>query len=393
MPTTIVLFTRDLRVHDHPGLDAAAAAGEVVPLFVLDDEPLRLFGGVNRVRFLLESLRNLRDNLRARGGDLFVRRGDTVAEAIALAREVGATGIHVTTDASAYARRRLRRLRSEASVEVRTFPGIAAVDPGELTPASGDHYRVFTPYLRAWNDATRRPLLSAPENISRPSSIRVGSIPSLRTLSDDRPSPDVVSGGETEGRRRAGAWLGGGVNHYDDMRNALGADATSRLSAYLHFGCVSPLELVVEAPTSVGGREFVRQLCWRDFFLQVLNATPDYPRVDYRAQKEEWIDDDDALERWKQGHTGVPIVDAGMRQLTAEGWMHNRARLVTGSFLTRNLKIDWRARRQPLLGTARRRRSREQRRQLAMGRGHGQCHAARGDDESPSPGKAIRSRG
>jgi deoxyribodipyrimidine photo-lyase len=342
MPTTIVLFTRDLRVHDHPALHAAATAGEVVPLFVFDEHPLRTFGGVNRLHFLLESLEDLRTRLRKLGGDLWVRRGNTVDETIKLAREVSASAIHVTTDASTYARHRLALLDDAGEIELRSFPGIAAVEPGALTPDSGDHYRVFTPYLRAWAGAPKREVLDAPKRIRTPPPVGTGVFPSLRELSNKEPSSGIIRGGESKGRERAAVWLSDGVGGYNDLRDDLAADATSRLSAYLHFGCVSPLELVADVPRGKGGDQFVRQLCWRDFFLQVLAATPGYARSDYKQRTEQWVEDSDALERWKHGLTGVPLVDAGMRQLVAEGWMHNRARLVTASFLTRRLNIDWR---------------------------------------------------
>jgi deoxyribodipyrimidine photo-lyase len=342
MTTTIVLFSRDLRVHDNPALYEASLAGDVVPLFVIDDHALDTFGGINRLHFLLESLQDLRANLRRLGSDLWVRRGDTVDEALKLARKLEATAINISADASSYARRRASRLRDEGSMRVNSFPGIAALDPGTISPEGATHYRVFTPYFRAWDRAPKRSVLGAPSHITSPPVEDHGTIPRLSELSKRTPSSSLVAGGETEGRRRSADWLASGVHSYHDQRDDLAADATSRLSSYLHFGCVSSLELVSDAPPGRGSREFVRQLCWRDFFLQVLAVTPDYPRVDYKDRSEGWVDDHDALERWQQGLTGIPLVDAGMRQLSSEGWMHNRARLVVGSFLTRRLNIDWR---------------------------------------------------
>jgi deoxyribodipyrimidine photo-lyase len=125
-------------------------------------------------------------------------------------------------------------------------------------------------------------------------------------------------------------------------RDRLSADATSRLSAYLHFGCLSAREVVVRAKRCDNADAFVRQLCWRDFFLQLLAANPRTSREDFRPRGRDWRDDGEALARWREGRTGNPIVDAGMRQLTREGWLHNRARLIVGSFLTRTLRLDWR---------------------------------------------------
>ena len=342
MQPTIVLFTRDLRVHDHPALAAACESGEVLPLFVLDDTILE-GAAPNRIGFLLESLQDLRATLRRAGGDLWVRRGDVVAEAVKIARRANAGAIYLSDDASRHARTRVARLRGCAPAEVVTFPGIAAVEPGAVAPAGGDHYRVFTPYHRAWSRNRKRPVASPPAHLRVPSAPGVGRIPALEDVASGARSPEVVPGGETAGRKRAATWLEGPIERYEAERDVLAADSTSRLSAYLHFGCVSSRELIAEAPRTVGGRAFVRQLCWRDFFLQVLAAEPDYPRSDYKPAPEPWVTDEGGLDRWKQGMTGVPLVDAGMRQLLHEGWMHNRARLVTASYLTRTLRLDWRA--------------------------------------------------
>ncbi len=151
-------------------------------------------------------------------------------------------------------------------------------------------------------------------------------------------------GGESEGRRRSRRWLAARVGGYHERHDDLSGDATSRLSPYLHFGCLSPLDLATRAAAKAGdGAEaFVRQLAWRDFFHQVLAARPAAAREDYRSRGGRWRDDEQALRAWQDGRTGIPIVDAGMRQLLAEDWMHNRARLITGSFLTKTLHLDWR---------------------------------------------------
>jgi deoxyribodipyrimidine photo-lyase len=132
------------------------------------------------------------------------------------------------------------------------------------------------------------------------------------------------------------------VADYGRLHDDLAADSTSRLSSYLHFGCLSPLVVVELAERRKNSESFVRQLAWRDFYAQLLAANPELPRTDLRPRGDRWRDDEDALQAWKQGRTGIPIVDAGMRQLAREGWMHNRARLITSSFLTKHLYLDWR---------------------------------------------------
>jgi len=344
MSTAIVLFTRDLRVHDHPALTAATrAADRVLPLFVLDDRLLRSGIAVpNRLAFLLESLADLDRSLRARGAALVLRRGDVVRETMALAGQTDAGAIHVSDDVSAYARARLARLERER-IAVHVHPGVTIVPPGDVLPANGDHFRVFTPYWRRWARQPLRPVHRAPRRIEPPAEVDPGRLPRLAELARAAPSPDLPTGGETTGRRRLTLWIGRGLERYGELHDDLAADATSRLSPYLRFGCISPREVLERAQGRPGAEPFVRQLCWRDFHQQVTAANPDMPRADYRNRGRRWRVDEDLLAAWQGGRTGIPLVDAGMRQLAREGWMHNRARLVTASLLTRNLGIDWRA--------------------------------------------------
>ncbi|GIF09713.1 cryptochrome/photolyase family protein [Actinoplanes siamensis] len=336
MGARIALFTRDLRIHDNPLL---SGPGEVVPLFVLDP---RLAGlSPNRQRFLHQSLADLRGNLRERGADLVVREGDPAAETVRLAREVDASAVVVAGDVTDYAQRRERRLRDER-LPVRVTPGVTVLPPGAVRPGGGaDSYRVFTPYFKAWERAAWRAPAATPGKIAMPAGIAPGNLP--ETPAGD--SPGALPGGETEARRRLRDWSLR-MSRYDEEHDNLAADHTSRLSADLRFGCLSPLEVAVAAKSddSPGAHAYLRQLAWRDFYYQVTAAFPGISTVAMRpAADTGWRYDDDALRHWQDGLTGVPIVDAGMRQLRAEGWMHNRARLITAAFLTKHLGIDWRA--------------------------------------------------
>lgn len=343
MKTAVVLFTRDLRVHDNPALAAACANAEhVVPLFVLDPALADL--SRNRARFLHQALADLRETLRRKGGDLVVRRGDPVAETIRLARETGAEGIAVAADVSDYARRREEGLAKEAErhrMSLKLCPGVTVLGPGDVRPGGGaDHYQVFTPYHRAWQGAKWRDEVATPRAISLPGGVPVGRLP-VPTVGD---SADLADGGESVGRKGLAAWIRR-VSSYADRHDDLPADGTSRLSPYLRFGCLSPLAVANAAGEldGPGPAAFARQLCWRDFYYQVAYAFPKISTRAYRsAGASGWRDDSDALRHWQDGLTGVPIVDAGMRQLRAEGWMHNRARMITAAFLTKHLGLDWR---------------------------------------------------
>lgn len=318
----------------------------MVPLFVLDEALLgSRFAAPNRVAFMLEALADLDAGLRAAGARLFVRRGDVVRETLALARECGASELHLSADWSAYARAREQRLAAacaEERIELVAHPGVTIVPPGAVTPAGGDHFKVFSPYHRAWSAAPLRRAHGAPRRLRVPSRLAAGRLPALAKLTAGRPSPQRAPGGEREGRRLMRAFLRDRLDEYDERHDDLPGDATSRLSAHLRWGCVSPLELMRAAGERPGGAPFVRQLCWRDFHHQVLAANPSLPRRDYRPRGDRWSRSERALEAWREGLTGYPLVDAAMRQLAAEGFMHNRARMTVASFLTKDLYVDWR---------------------------------------------------
>jgi deoxyribodipyrimidine photo-lyase len=323
---------------------ATEAADAVVPLFVVDDA-IRATRHTcpNRQGFLAESLRDLDASLRDRGGRLVVRRGRFVEEVLRTATEAGATSIHLADDVSGFARRRLDRLVEGAAdrVEVVRHPGVTVVPPGEIGPSGGGEFKVFTPYHRRWLAEPWRPTLAAPRRVTVPDGVDGDDRALDRALPGGR-SADVVPGGETAGLERLRRWARHGLEQYGARHDDLPGDATSRISAYLHFGCLSPTEVATRLRDRQGAAPFARQLCWRDFYHQVLAARPEAAHEDYRATGRRWAHDDDAFEAWREGRTGYPLIDAGMRQLRREGYMHNRARLVVASFLTKDLAIDWR---------------------------------------------------
>jgi deoxyribodipyrimidine photo-lyase len=346
--TAVVWFRRDLRVHDHPALVTALREhDQVVPLFVLDP---RLVGGrfrsANRTQYLLDCLRALDAELRARGARLVVRHGrfeDVVPEVCA---ETGAEAVYAAGDASPYARARDRRVGEQ--VDLRLGPGLFIARFSDLATKAGKPFTVYSPFRRAWEDQDRRAVHRAPSDVPMPTRVRSDGIPALEALGFDGPArelEDRPEPGEAAAVKAMDAWVRGGLADYDTSRNTL-ARQTSRMSQYLHFGCLSPLwlEQRVLAAGGSGAKVYRQELAWRDFYAYVLVHHPRIPRDAFREEMDrlEWSDDADALAAWQEGRTGYPVVDAAMRQIVACGWMHNRARMIVASFLTKDLHIDWR---------------------------------------------------
>jgi deoxyribodipyrimidine photo-lyase len=349
--TGIVWFGRDLRVRDHPALRAALDRHErVVPVFCLDDRLLhgRHSSGA-RTQFLLECLHDLAGELRDRGSGLVIRHGSPERELLELAGEARAAAVHMTADVSPFARRRADRVRAAlrgGDVGLCAHDGVNAVDVTTIETTQGRPYSVFSPFHRTWAAAPRRPLLQAPRQLPPlPSRLTRGRIPSLETLGLAQEVAEPAPGGEAEARRTLDRFLGDAVRTYADDHDALGRDRTSRLSPYLHFGCISPRTVEERLPRGAGAEAFRRQLCWRDFHHHVLHHFQRNARSEFQTRHRgsiRWSYARRPFEAWCEGRTGYPLVDAGMRQLRREGWMHNRARLVVGSFLTKDLGIDWR---------------------------------------------------
>lgn len=355
-PTAVVLFTRDLRVHDQPALTAAVReGGPVLALFVLDARILgSRYAAPNRLSHLVDALTDLRAALRARGGELVVRRGEPIAVLRELAPAVGAASIHASRDVSAFASRReaaLAALGEDLGLTVHLHPGVTLVEPDALPASGGGAFRVFTPYWRRWSEVEHRAPLPAPRRVPAPpavgegsdAAVPAGALPTLSELTSGATAPELAPGGEVVARERLAWWLHGPVDRYDAGRSELGVDATSRLSPHLHLGTLSVAEIAAGLDLQRSDHlTYLQELCWRDFNHQLLLARQDLVDTDVRTQHDRWRDDPEAFAAWKAGRTGYPVVDAGMRQLLVEGFMHNRARLIVASFLTKHLYVDWR---------------------------------------------------
>jgi deoxyribodipyrimidine photo-lyase len=344
--TSILWLRRDLRIHDHPALEAARhRADHLVPVFCLDD---RLLHGRHssgpRTQFLLECLADLDRSLQSRGSRLVIRRGRPEQEIPKLAAETNAAAVHFTGDVSAFGRRRDRGVAHALNVPAFEHPGQFALDDLDaIRTGAGGPYTVFTPFHRAWSGMPRRPLAGAPRTLPPlPPGLPTGALPRLADLGLRQEVEDPMPGGETQARERVKRFITDGAATYGDTRDLLADDGgASRLSPFLHFGCLSPREL----EDRVQSAEFRRQLCWRDFYAHVLLHFPANAHAEHQERYRGtilWSRAEKPFRAWCEGRTGYPLVDAGMRQLRREGWMHNRARLVAASFLTKDLGIDWR---------------------------------------------------
>jgi deoxyribodipyrimidine photo-lyase len=342
-PVVVMWFRRDLRLVDHPALAAAVSRGAVVPLFVVDP---RLMTGRDAPReaWWRASLGALAAELRAAGAPLLMRRGDPRDVVPRVAREAGALAVYWSLDYTPFARRRddaVTAALGSIDVEARGFPGTLLVEPDVLRTASGGGYSVFTAFHRAWSAQPSGPPLAAPARMT-----------AGPALAGEAAPPPVDAVGHPAARRTLEAFVRGALAAYERDRDRVDLDSTSRLSADLRVGALSPREVrhAVERAAIRDGRlrraaaAFVRQLAWRDFFTHVLWHAPESRRQELRADRRglAWRDDPKGLRAWQEGRTGYPLVDAAMRELAATGFIHNRARLVTASFLVKHLLVDWR---------------------------------------------------
>ncbi|MDZ7673917.1 MAG: deoxyribodipyrimidine photo-lyase [Acidimicrobiales bacterium] len=341
MATALLWFRRDLRLSDNPALvEAVRSADEVVGVFCLDDR-LRGSSGDVRLAYLYRSLRALDESM---GGDLVLRAGDPVEVIPELALEIGAASVHLAEDFGPYGRARDEAVAaavSDAGIEFVRTGSPYAVEPGTVFTKGGTPYRVFTPFSRAWRDAA----WDAP--VRKPASIPWRSVQSEAIPEEpDLGGVELARAGEDAARNRLDHFLASKIADYRDARNRPGDDATSRLSADLKWGALHPRQILARLDGTDAERTFATELCWRDFYADVLFHNPSSARTSMNARVgsmpwDRGPEADERFEAWTYGCTGFPIVDAGMRQLLAEGWMHNRVRMIVASFLVKDLHLDW----------------------------------------------------
>lgn len=355
----IMWFRQDLRLADNPALTAAAAAGPVLPVYVLDDETSGQWrvGGASRW-WLAESLTSLTLDLAKMGLPLLLRRGraDEVIEALAAETGAGAVFWNRCYEPFAIARdRRLKAGLKARDINAESFNGSLLAEPWTIETKSGTPFKVYTPFSRALMEDLHVPdPLPVPE--MTPADAPAGDTIDEWGLRPTR--PDWAGGlkeswqpGEAGARLRLERFLDEAVQRYKNDRNRPDKEGTSRLSPHLHFGETSPQQAWRAAryrmdqagDSNSGGFTFLKELVWREFSHNLLYHFPDLPESPLRPEfaRFGWADDEEALAAWQRGRTGYPIVDAGMRQLWHSGWMHNRVRMLAGSFLVKDLMLPW----------------------------------------------------
>lgn len=254
----------------------------------------------------------------------------------AVADEVGASTVHWNSDTTPYAVRRDQRVEATLGERVKTYWGTLVHEPGRVLTQKGTLSKVFTPFYKVWDRTEMAPWPTGEGDVIVADLAGV-SLPDVAGASE-------VPGGEDAARDRLASWLTQ-VDDYKQTRDLPGVEGTSQLSGDLRFGTLSPREIAAAAGETTDGRSgFVRQLAWRDWYAHLLYQHPEMPSAAIKPEYDAipWRDDDSEIEAWKQGQTGYPIVDAGMRQLLHTGWMHNRVRMIVGSFLVKDLLVDWR---------------------------------------------------
>ncbi|HEX7858900.1 MAG TPA: deoxyribodipyrimidine photo-lyase [Verrucomicrobiae bacterium] len=358
MKRAIHWFRRDLRVHDNTAFSIAAEKAEtIIPIFVFE-EALRTGRdvGAARLAFLIDSVRVLGERLSELGYPLVVRFGRSEVELPKLAKELRAEAVFCNKRYEPYAQQRDRRVEDALSaigVGFESFKDAVLFEEREILTKAGEPYTVFTPYSKAWLANFRLPKLRklkkrAPFTIE----VRSEKFPNGPEFFGQQLNHPTLEAGEEVAAARLDEFVGGRLAEYSTGRDDCSVDGTSKLSAHLRAGTVSIREIwgkVLARREQLTGNArascdvFLKELIWREFYLQILHNFPHVMRGNFRREYDrlEWSNNAEHLRRWQEGATGYPIVDAAMRCLNATGWMHNRLRMITAMFLTKDLLINW----------------------------------------------------
>ncbi len=355
--TVIHWFRRDLRLTDNTALHAASKASEsVVPVYILSGwKNNHHWTGSNRQSFLCGSLSALDGNLRAVGSRLVIRQGDSVEELEKLVIETGASAIFYNRDPDPFGRsveQRLAKTAVRLGIEIHAFKDVAIHERKEVLTGAGETFRVFTPYSKAWEKLPKPPIVERIKKLTSPNTSSL-ELPALDSWGLPPAAGGVLESGEKAARERMRELLDRGLARYGANRDIPFGRHTSRLSQDLRFGLISIRELhqaclqkadSLDAAGRGSAMKYIAELVWREFYMQILW---NYPEVldqefnpKYRGMK--WPGTMANFEKWKNGETGFPIVDAAMRELRETGFMHNRTRMIAAMFLTKDLHLDWR---------------------------------------------------
>ncbi len=358
MSVNLLWLRRDLRLHDHAALHAALKEqSPVQPVFIFDTEILKRFDNPRdrRLTFIAEALYQLDQKLRERGGELLVFHGKATEIIPKLATKLNAEKIFAAEDFEPATRKRDALVSAQTTLELVTDHVMA--HPNYVLKEDGSPFRVFTPYSKAWH-AKRNELYDA----ERPIKDKNRYVKSDPALLKNFKRIDISQGAEKallqinyrysdlgewkidNAQKRLKNFIAQ-VNNYPKSRDMVAEEGTSKLSPYLRFGLISIRECLRAATEVKGSDKWISELIWRDFYQMILFHFPHTPQLEFQAQYQNtlpWRQDKKLLDAWKTGKTGYPIVDAAMRELATTGWMHNRARMIVASFLTKDLLIDWR---------------------------------------------------
>ena len=362
MPKRVIhWFRRDFRITDNTALAAAVKAGEeVIPVYIASGwKGSHNWTGSARQEFLCGSLASLAKNLEAIGGRLVIRRGDAVAELEKLAEETGATEIFANRDPDPFGRAveaRLETMCGAKGFSLSLHKDACVHERDEVLTGQGTVFRVFTPYSKVWFGMPKPSPGTSIKKLTTPSGVKSLPLPRLPDWGLSPSGAAIPEPGERAARERLKAFVAGPIAEYGARRDIMGVHGTSQLSQDLRFGLISPRQIYaaaknVEESLPPEGRKsvmkYLAEIVWREFYMQLLWHYPELLEQEFNSSWRgmEWPGlpgVPDAFDRWCAGMTGFPIVDAAMRQLAATGWMHNRSRMITAMFLTKDLHLDWR---------------------------------------------------
>ena len=351
MKRCLLWFRRDLRLADNPALHAALSSeADIIPVFI--SEPRQALSP-QRKAFLARCLVSLQQNLNHAGSFLILRQGNSEEELAGLIREYRADSLFWNEDVEPSARNlenKIRTLCSNLRVEAQSFPDQCIQPPGRVLKPDGKPYVVFTPYAKTWRLHTAPKPLPRPKKIPSPANFNI----SRTNAVDPASCPagiELPAAGEKAALDCLNRFLASHIDQYKSKRDFPALESTSRLSPHLCWGAISPrtvlaaaLKTLQQEPASMAQTSvFINELIWRDFYKSILFYFPHVATGCFRQEYDalEWENDEILFQNWCNGRTGFPLVDAAMRQLNQTGWMHNRLRMITASFLTKDLLVSW----------------------------------------------------